>query len=53
MQEFDLWFDEVIKRGNEPEAEYWLRVRNALKAKYRESYKNGVADAKKEVSRAS
>jgi hypothetical protein len=42
MQETDNWFDNLMKR-REKEADevYWKRVRNGVKARLLESYKNG------------
>jgi len=50
MQEIDAWFDGLIRRGDESDADYWHRIRNGVKAKLIESFKNGQKGGK-EVAR--
>jgi hypothetical protein len=49
MQEIDTWFDDLVKRGDESDDEYWRRIRNGVKSKLIENFKS----ARKEVGRAS
>jgi len=42
MKEVDVWFDELTERRNEERnADFWKRVRNGVKSRLLESYKNG------------
>jgi hypothetical protein len=42
METIDLWFDELVKRGDQEDEEmYWHRVRNGVKAKLLENWRNG------------
>ena len=42
MQTVDVWFDELVKRGEgEDDTAYWKRVRNGIKSKLIESFRNG------------
>jgi hypothetical protein len=42
MEAIDSWFDELFKRGEkEVDCDYWKRVRNGVKAKLIESFRNG------------
>jgi len=44
LRQVDAWFDELVKRGaNEDDATYWKRVRNGVKGKLIESFRNGKA----------
>ncbi|HKF48294.1 MAG TPA: hypothetical protein VKB38_13110 [Terracidiphilus sp.] len=44
MKDIDAWFDElIVRRINEPDAEFWHRVRNGVKSKLVESFKAGRA----------
>lgn len=47
MQTIDAWFDALIVRGDqEDEDVYWKRVRNGIKAKLMENWRNGVKAGK-------
>jgi hypothetical protein len=47
METIDLWFDELVKRGDqEDEPAFWHRVRNGVKAKLMENWRNGVKAGK-------
>lgn len=42
MSEVDAWFDELVTRGQgETDDAFWKRVRNGVKARLIDSYKNG------------
>lgn len=41
MQEVDIWFDNLVKRGeNETDEKYWLRIRTGVKSKLIENYRS-------------
>jgi hypothetical protein len=51
MQEVDAWFDKlVIRKIDEAEPAYWKRVRQAVKDRLRESYKNGQSSVQKSAA---
>jgi hypothetical protein len=46
MADVDAWFDELFnRRGDEPDADFWKRTRNGVKAKLIESFRNGKRQA--------
>jgi hypothetical protein len=47
MEAIDAWFDELVKRGEkETDEVFWKRVRNGVKSKLLENWRNGVKAGK-------